>query len=227
LLDKLLLICSTIILRHVTLNNVYSLLVDATYYNALPLIDSLQAYVASNMEAILESHLLDGMQNDLIKDLSTFVRKQQAGKSPVTRSNLLVENALRRAADWLELQDIPQPLIRRQRTAKDSPKLSPVGLDKSTLPRRPSGPVASSLPNPPLASVTKSSSPKPTQGEDIFAMEDEIVDAIPALNIGQPQAHTVGYTISTPAWKSKSAQTPARCVLWPFLPTRWLTVLSG
>ena len=206
------LICSTVIFRHVTLNNVSSLLSDATYYNALQLVDSLQTYITCNMEAIMESRFLDSMQSELIEGLSGFVRKRQAEMSPVMRLNMMVEDAMRRNTEWLGLQDIPQPLVRNQRLMKESPKLCPVRLSKAALPRHASGPIASPLSSPPPASLTKLDRPKLAQGDEIFTMEDEAVEAIPVLNIGQPRMPPSEFTVPTTAWKSTSAQDSPRYV---------------
>lgn len=52
LLDRLVLVCSTVILRHTTIYNVCSLLDSAGFYNAYALRDSLQHYIAQNMETM-------------------------------------------------------------------------------------------------------------------------------------------------------------------------------
>lgn len=160
------------------------------------------------MEAILEAHLLDDAQSDLIKALASSVRVQQTAKAPVTRMNHIAEEALRTHASWLELQDIPQPIVRSQRAIKESPRLSPVAMDKGA--RRAVVPPMSPLSSPLLLTATKPPPPKASFGDDIFSMED---DAVPTLNIGQSQSPPAGYTLPPPAWKSKPAQTPTRYVL--------------
>ncbi|KAF8528711.1 hypothetical protein JB92DRAFT_2862754 [Gautieria morchelliformis] len=207
LLDQLMLICSVVVLRHVHLGNVIAILANATYYNALPLVESLHDFVACNLEALMESHFLDNMDEDLMEGLSVFVRSRQADKSPIMRSNLIAETALRNASTWLELQDLPQPVIRSHPLARNSPKLDPVGYDQST-PRRSSVPTRSPLPSPALRDVTRYSPPR-TPADEIFAMEDVHVDSIPTLHIGQPQSPTA-YTVPGHAWKSKSRYEPAK-----------------
>ena len=55
--------------------------------------------------------MLDDLPVDIIKQLSKFVREQQEDKSPLSRSNVLVDLAMQRNAGWLALQDIPQPIV--------------------------------------------------------------------------------------------------------------------
>ena len=205
------LICSAVILRYVTLNNVVSILGEATYYSALHLVDSLQDYSACNLEAIMEGRLLDDMHPDLIKSLSTFVQSRQADMSPVTRSNLIAKTALHRSSSWLELQDIPQPMVRGQWHAKESPKLGPSVADQSSIPRRTSVPAGSPLSSPALDATARQSpprTPKPSQVDDIFVM-DVPVDTLPTLDIGQP-ATPVNYSAPGQAWKSKSSHGPSK-----------------
>jgi inhibitor of Bruton tyrosine kinase len=205
------LLCTATIVRHVTLNNVVSILAEATYYNALCLVDILQDYVACNLEAIVESRFIDDMHPDLIKSLSVFVRSRQAKKSPIVRSNLIAETALRKASSWLELQDIPQPLVRSPWHAKDSPKLNPVSSDQSIFPRRTSLPGVSPLSSPALDATARQSpprTPKPNQGDDIFVM-DVPVDTIPTLHIGQAESPG-NYVVPVQAWKSKPSYGSSR-----------------
>ena len=53
--------------------------------------NSVQGYMARNMETLLESRMLDDLPMTLIRQLASFVRERQAEKLPVTRSGKLVE----------------------------------------------------------------------------------------------------------------------------------------
>ena len=55
--------------------------------------------------------MLDDLPVDIIKQLSKFVREQQEDKSPLSRSNVLVDLAMQRNVGWLALQDIPQSIV--------------------------------------------------------------------------------------------------------------------
>lgn len=118
LLDRLTLVCSTVLLQFVTLTNAPSLLARATHYNALSIVTSLQDYIACNLEAILESRLLDNNREReydveaLIPALGTFIRCRQAEFSPLVRSGLAIDEIMERHAAWLQLQDLPSPIIR-------------------------------------------------------------------------------------------------------------------
>ncbi|TFY78752.1 hypothetical protein EWM64_g5263 [Hericium alpestre] len=171
LLDQLLLICSDILLKYVNLNNVCSVLADAAYLHCLPLVESLHRYLAVNIEPLLESRLLDDLTPRLIKDLSRDVQLLQLEKSPVSRSERLVREAMSKNEAWLAEQDIPHPIIPRTAN-KGSPRLSP------KMSRRPS------IPSSPLTSPTvrPNSSSRASQltmsGDDLFVMDD-----VPALNL--------------------------------------------
>lgn len=215
LMDRLSLICSAVILRHVNLSNSTSLLVDATHFNALPLVQRIREYIAKNMETFLESSLLDTLPTDIVKQLAAFIRSQQALKAPLTRSNRLVQSAMEKNADWLSHNDFPEPLIPgiRVLAPRDSnPKLSPPGpmrTQKSSSPvLRPR--VTSSRPNVPVI----------TAGEDeVFSMDE--TDVVPRLNLNATQ-QSPGYEREkkdiddsgapkvAPGWKVSTAP---RCVM--------------
>ena len=127
LLDRLMLVCSTVILKFVTINNVCSVLTDAAYYHSDVLVERLEHYMACNMETLLESHMLEDLQFSLVKRLATYVRSLQSIKQPYTRSNELVDKAMEKHADWLALQDFPTPIVRSEakRNAPDQVKMSP------------------------------------------------------------------------------------------------------
>ncbi|KZT01007.1 uncharacterized protein LAESUDRAFT_764135 [Laetiporus sulphureus 93-53] len=131
-LHRLILLCSQVILKRVNVNNVCSLFADASHYHAMSLVHALQQYAAVSMETLLESHMLDELSGHLIKQLSAFVREQQACKHPVSRSNLLVHSAMEAHRDWIEKQDVPSTIVPANRFGafRDSPKLSPPGSDK-------------------------------------------------------------------------------------------------
>ncbi|KDQ06630.1 hypothetical protein BOTBODRAFT_245013 [Botryobasidium botryosum FD-172 SS1] len=130
LLDKLVLICSSAILKYVNVTNVCPILANAMHFHASQLVQSLQSYMAKNMECLLECRLLDGAASGMIKQLSEYVRVQQAEKHPISRSNTLGEQALRNNAEWLALQDIPQPIIRsaKVKAIRASPKAALLGI---------------------------------------------------------------------------------------------------
>ena len=101
------LICSWVITKRVWINNVCSVLTDATHYQATALVRLVQKYMVINMEVFLESRMLEDLAPDLAKQLSAFVRAKQARKYPVSRSTRIVDKAMETWGDWLALQDLP------------------------------------------------------------------------------------------------------------------------
>ncbi len=169
------------ILKRVNVSNVCSILSEATYYNALPLVRSLQGYIAQIMETLLESKMLDDLSADLIKQLSASVRQAQARKSPLSRSNSLANAAMEKYSEWLSLQDIPQPIVPSMRpiVPRDTAKLSP-----SAISRKQRSPQASPIIRPQISS-------RPTAVPDIaddelFMMDN--MDGVPPLELALSQA---------------------------------------
>ncbi|KAH9930197.1 uncharacterized protein B0H18DRAFT_1083842 [Fomitopsis serialis] len=144
-------------LKRVNIMNVCSVLSDASFYHALPLVDSLHSYMAANVETLLESHMLDDLPAHLIKQLAVFVRQQQAHKYPVSRSTRLVDRAMQAHGAWLALQDIPQPVV---------PTFKMGAFRDSRGSRRPADPVVRPVlaPPPPAQSLPAD--------DEVFVMDD-------------------------------------------------------
>ncbi|KAG8936134.1 hypothetical protein FRC02_004452 [Tulasnella sp. 418] len=168
LLDKLILVCSRAVARHINPGNVCHILSEATFLYATDLMDSLHDYITVNLEYLLERGLLRDLTPEVARNLSAFIQLRQSEKLPVTRSNCLTFNAMSKWAEWLALQDIPQPSLRSRPSVLKSP--SKTGLhfsptvsgsptNKASLyDRKPH--IAASPPQ--LASEETSSSPNPT-----------------------------------------------------------------
>ncbi|KAG8983522.1 hypothetical protein FRB90_005924, partial [Tulasnella sp. 427] len=170
LIDKLILICSRVIIRHASLQNACSLLRNARLYDAVPLIESLQQYITVNMESMLQSNLLDDLKGDALRELSTFVREQQTKKQPLVRSGQLLTVAIEKWSHWLALQDIAEPF-----GAQTRPPVTPVASqDLLGVQSHQSGPASLNVPN--IASTRlspdDSSTICPTLG-DSTAVDDE------------------------------------------------------
>ncbi|KAJ7749583.1 hypothetical protein DFH07DRAFT_1035022 [Mycena maculata] len=189
LLDRLVLLCSAAILRWAGINNACYILTDATHFHAQQLVESIQGYIVANMETLLESRMLDNLTPALIKQLSNFVSRKQAERSPKARSSFLVDRAMAIHGSWLALQDIPEPIIPSSRfpARRDAAPTSPKR-------RRSRG---QSLCNSPVIAPQASSSTI----DDIFEMDDEPV-APPALS-GVPD--NAVSTSAVPVWKASSA----------------------
>ncbi|TFK66171.1 hypothetical protein BDN72DRAFT_772416 [Pluteus cervinus] len=105
LLDRLLLICSGVILKLLSIQNACYILSEATYFHLLDLVDRVQEFIAVNMEVFLESRMLEGLPLFLIKELATFISRRQIDAFPVVRSNLLVKELMAANRDWLAIRE--------------------------------------------------------------------------------------------------------------------------
>jgi len=150
---------------------------------------ALHDYMAANMETLLEGRMLDDLTPNLIKQLTEFVRKQQAEKFAVTRSTKLFNRAVQNHGEWLALQDIPQPVIRAAKPGapKESPKLSPPGPNRKLRRLSNASPVTrplATIHTPPFAGSGPS-------GDEIFVMDDAEVNIAPSNESITVQGSTV------------------------------------
>lgn len=123
------------------------------------------------METMLESGLLDEMDEDVLQELCGVIAKKQEVRLGVSRDGALLNELVGKWGDWLAMQDIPGPRVRQpwKPRVMRSPKLSP--LDASTQPkdkgkRRP----IAHTPSPVVSPVLRSQA---TASDDIFAMDDD------------------------------------------------------
>jgi hypothetical protein len=190
--------------------NVCALLADASYFHATELVNKLHIYMAMNLECLLENRILEDMAMDLIGQLAKAIQAEQAKKLHISRSNDLVNQALKKHADWLKLQDIPQPIARSSKAIlapRQSPRLSPTAPAIGKLVTR----------SPPR-SIPESPVDRPRGcddvGDGIFEMDEE---HIPPLTLGSPQAASLlaaasinesgSQSMNLPAWRSPSVAT--------------------
>ncbi|KAJ7709467.1 hypothetical protein B0H17DRAFT_1028081 [Mycena rosella] len=191
LLDRLVLLCSAVVLRWTDINNVCYILADASHFHAQQLVESIQGYMAANMETLLESRMLDDLTPALIKQLSNFVARKQAEKSPKARSSYLVDRAMAVHGDWFALQDFPEPIIPSSRfpARRDAAPLSPEPSSRRRRSR------TASLSNSPVIAAQMSSSAI----DDIFEMDDEAV-VLPTASVSLDAPAS-----AVPVWKASSA----------------------
>lgn len=196
LLDRLMLLCSQVILKYLDVYNACYLLADATHINATHLVERLQSYITANLEMMLEGSMFEDLDISIVRQLSKYIRSAQMTKSPVSRSNLLANEALRKHAGWLARQDIPvvfEPVDRPQ-VHRDSPK----SLTASPMKTRP----ISSLSVHPAADSPKATDTGPS-GDELFVM-----DEVPSSDTPNHQVPVVAeLSGSVPVWK-RSISTP-------------------
>lgn len=165
LLDRLVLLCSRVIQARIAIPNATSILAEATYYHATALVDSVQGYMARNLETLLEHRMLDELPADLVKQFSAFVRAEQTRKAPVSRSGRIAAEAVARHREWVDMQDWPSPVVR------------------STQPRPP--PIRKREPrSPPVRAAEVRKSVGEDGDGEVFVMDG--VDAIPPLSLSSP-----------------------------------------
>lgn len=166
---------------------------------------------------MLESGLLDDMDEETLADLSRAVESAQARKLPVSREQILVKQAMEKQKEWLALQDIPVPRVRQTWKWKPkSPALSPVEpFTTSTLTasrRVPSSPMQSPESRPITASSTV---------DDIFTMDEEPSPTINGNSTGRHSPRsarpmtpldlsagpsTRSGTVGGPVWRSAAVE---------------------
>jgi hypothetical protein len=198
------LLCSAVVLKHANVYNALYILAEATHLHAEQLAERLQCYLIVNMELFLDSGMLDDIPAGLVKLLSRFAQQKQVEKSPISRSSILAQKAMKIHAEWLALQDVPSTIVRTihlsSRKSLTNVKLSPSGHSRKTL-RPPISPLQS-----PIIQPAKSIRRHPS-GDDIFTMDD--ADA-PSLSLDQPPYSIMGSKSSNivanlpPVWKAPS-----------------------
>lgn len=210
LLDRLVLLCSAVILDYSNINNACYVLADATYFHAQQLVERLQAYMAVNMEVLLESHMLDDLAPALVKQLAQFVRREQAERAPVSRTNRLGSAALVKQAEWLALQDIPEAIVpAAHRAARVPVRKDAVGASGPGPVRRAGkASLVGSLQGGPGVGPAAAAGPRPPPAhDDIFAMDDVDGPVPVAIGVDHSVRPSPGPLETKPGavWKAPSA----------------------
>lgn len=204
LIDRLVLVCSNVIRRHVTTLNAAALVMEAAFHNAIALKLSIQWYIACNMETMMENRLLDDMDIRNLNDLANYAQGRQGMRLPITRSGIVVDMQIEKHRSWLDDQDIARSQLRAPRVwrKRASPLLSPTtpAVKNKKGKRR-----ASEAPDSPLAAPRT-----PAVAEDIFDMDDDPLP--PAVTSSRPSS---AIKPGQP-WKSQaveSAKTDLRSIM--------------
>lgn len=196
LLDRLVLVCSRVIIRHCSSYNAASLACEASFYQASTLKLSVFDYITASMETMLESGLLDDMYDDVLADLANVIASKQGSKLYVPRSGMLTRQAMDKHRDWLALQDIPTPRVRQPFKGRPRPS-SPTTKKEKEI-------ILSPGPSPLLRPANQAN-------DDIFAMDDE--EPLPTLPStpgastprGMRPATPLGANTGGKVWRSKTA----------------------
>lgn len=203
-MDRLLLICSSIVIKYVTINNISAVYMEAASLHCPQLMDSLHQYMSVNMETLLEARLLDDLSPWHVKQLTSAVQGHQAVKSPFSRLELPVNLAafVNEYREWLAVQDIPLPIVRSQQP-KAHPKPSPKASRRASQ-KQPASPGTPSKPNIAMPRTPLLANPS----EDLFCMDEALVPSL-SLNLdagGVSASADREELVSTPRvgpWKAK------------------------
>ncbi|KAF8810432.1 hypothetical protein BYT27DRAFT_7186506 [Phlegmacium glaucopus] len=224
LLDRLVLLCSSVILANANIYNACYILSDATHYHAQQLVERLQEYITVNMESFLESRMLDEIAYTLVKQLAKFVRAKQTEKSPFSRSDAFVNEMMEKHAEWLAEQDLPEPIVRANAMLISSAR---VGAGSSLLKKasfmdkispsmlgRMKPPVSMSPSTQPTVGqpITTPQQPlrRPPLGDDVFVMDEmdtahsfgADLASLPSSSSAPTMLMSVPALSTPPAWKA-------------------------
>jgi len=178
LLDRLVLVLSQVIRRHVATNNAASLASEAAFHNAVDLKRSIFLYIACNLETMLENGFLDDMDTRILNDLASFIQDRQGSKLPVSRSGILADMAVQREAEWLAELDVPQLKARPPRVWKPrSPRIYATPPVQATKPKGKG-----------REKLSLFDSQNDRDPEDVFEMEDDL--ALPESVFSPPRGST-------------------------------------
>lgn len=200
LMDRLVLVCSRVIAKHCNPYNAAALATEASFYQATTLKESIFDYIICCMETMLESGLLDDMDEDVLRDLTGVIGAKQGDKMLIPRSGLLVDELMWKHRDWLLLQDIPIPRVRAPTKWKPrSPVVQPT-KSPQIAPRSPA--------------ATPDLKPLSSAQDEIFSMdEDQPSPPTPstparASASGRPMTplSLPAGSSKAPVWKSRTVQ---------------------
>lgn len=86
MLDRLSQICQQVISRFVNIRNISLFLNEISPCSVTEFKDAGLEYACLHMEAMLENHLLDDLDDDLMEELDSAVRENQLARAPISRS---------------------------------------------------------------------------------------------------------------------------------------------
>ena len=227
MLDRLSQICQSLIGKFVTTRNIANLLNEISPCSVTEFKDVGLEYICLQLECMLENHLLDGLDEDLLEELDETVRDNQLARFPFARSGradlLLHEKYPDLAMDVEEerqrrVKQMAFKIVQREdeRRLSSSFKTRIGSLDDSMTgmqtPER-SSRTTRTVRNEPFSPNLR---PKESQGDMIFDMDEE-----GASRNGSPMTAALGTPIIRPdvdiepvprlpeAWQSGKGKSPA------------------
>lgn len=151
---------------------------------------------------MLESGLLDEMDQNVLQDLSNVIAEKQKQRSPVAREGVLVKELMARHRDWLLVQDIPAPIVRQPFKYRAKSALSPVDLTSGK-------PVASrrKAPYSPAVNPSTEVPDKSSAADGIFQMDDDL--PTPTISASEVRTPNKGSRSMTPLSLGATSFQPA------------------
>lgn len=111
LLDRLKLICSSLLRARTSPTNIAALLTIADTFYALPLKEASLLYCAQNLESLLEGGMLDDLEHRMIRDLAQFVKKKQDDRLHKSLQSDFLSALMLKHQDYCDSLDIPPPSL--------------------------------------------------------------------------------------------------------------------
>jgi hypothetical protein len=165
LLDRLKLICSSLLRARTSPTNIAALLTIADTFYALPLKEASLLYCAQNLESLLEGGMLDDLEHRMIRDLAQFVKKKQNDRLHRSLQSDFLSALMVKHQEYHESLDVPPPSL---------------NLSCYKIGKRPPLPASSSrkalrMPASPLASPELR--PAVSQDSALFDMDEEFASS--------------------------------------------------
>ncbi len=145
--------------------------------------------------------MLDEIPYALVKQLTKFAKARQLEKSPFSRSDVGLNEMLKRHATWLEGQDIPGAIIRTASKGLLKKETSAFKLSQTSVKKVPQKTCFTAHTS--AATSFGIETRRPSSPGDIFTMDEpESPDQLPSSK--GPPALVVTSPTSPPIWKPTS-----------------------
>lgn len=231
LIEKMKLVCCEFLRKRILPSNVAALMTDADFYHVPAFKESIMDYSAKTLETLLESGMLDDLENKMIKDLTKFIRQKQDERLHRTRAAQHISNLIALHNDFYFDLDLPLPSLgiiaarvpKRMPRSIESRPLSPtntaINMHKSSNVQRSLQSNSSPMPSPDLKAwqpgignnSTLSASTLTTDSSLMFSMDDEMDDIEGKKQIGKPNEK---FSLPPAVISTENDSSPSRSMPW-------------
>ncbi|CAM1502031.1 Fc.00g040150.m01.CDS01 [Cosmosporella sp. VM-42] len=229
MLDRLSQICQSLIGKFVTTRNISNLLNEISPCSVTEFKDAGLEYICLQLESMLENHLIDDLDEDLLLELDEVVRDNQLARLPFARSGrselLLHEKNPDLASDideerQIRVRDMAFKLNQRddEKKLSSSFKIRVGSLDEFTPIQTPdtSRRKSKGSRNEPFSPSLR---PKQSQGDLIFNMEEEDISALNSPRNESSDARAAINTTDLPqlpkTWRERKGKAVAEAIQSP------------